>query len=257
MCNLNILISKKKNVPTLDIINNYIGAINHSYNNNSDGIGQYFSNNNKKITSKYNINLLKELKNFRSSRVLINHTRLTTSGHEAHNIQPFCKNKYVFVHNGILSNYIINSKDSDSLQFFNKFLELVKTGISDIEAIKETFKKQKYYSIFIYNTETKKMYYFKSTQASISINIIGNSYLFITTNKDNLLYFEKYTTKPIVIEDYTIYEITTNFNFIYQGQIEKEEFIPCSYDYKYNTNYKKYNSKKYFNDYKDYWNEDI
>lgn len=237
MCNINILIKKEQNA---ELLTAYMSACAYSYATNSDANGFYFSNKNKLIRHTEYINLLKREDAFIKSNVIIGHQRISTSGFNFKSTQPFKQNGFVFVHNGILSDYDHNKDTSDSQQYFQRFLKCYKQDKDIIKAIQDVFNDASgSFSIFLYNISSHTGYYFKSSSTNIEF-YLNPHFLYITTNSKNSVFF-KQKLQPIKIENFKIYKITQDLQVIEDGILK-----PITYKtaWTYADDYPRYTYKK-------------
>lgn len=213
MCNINILIKKEQNA---ELLTAYMSACAYSYATNSDANGFYFSNGNKLIRHTEYINLLKREDAFNKSSVVIGHQRISTSGFNFKSTQPFKQNGFIFVHNGVLTEYDYKQDLSDSAQYFKRFLNHYKTERDIIKAIQDVFNDASgSFSIFIYHISSHTGYYFKSSSTNIEF-YLNPHFLFITTSSKNAVFF-KQKLQPIKIENFKIYKITQDLQVIEDG----------------------------------------
>ncbi|MDD2410032.1 MAG: hypothetical protein PHD03_04885 [Bacilli bacterium] len=250
MCNINIMITKsnkKKEIKkAFSVLKN--GCIS-SYATNSDGDGYFINNRIKKSFDFLNKdNLLTE---FYKAKMIITHQRITTSGHNFMSLQPFQNDRFVFVHNGILSNsiYNIDKNKSDSLQFFELFQEKIKKNDCIEKVLKEMLEIEKgYYSISIFDKENNKLYYVKNDRATINFYLINNESLYITTSNNNYNFIEE-PYKIIEIKNLNVYEININnldiFSLLEYKEPKQEIFKKNWYDH--------YNYEDYSEDEKDFY----
>jgi predicted glutamine amidotransferase len=208
-------------------------------------------------------------KNFAGSDLLIGHNRFKTHGKEKKmNSHPFYNKRYVWVHNGIIYNADIIAKDYgyqnnvDSEVIGHALLS--ETGnektdiVNDLAKLVERF--IGYYSIFIYDKLTDKLYYLKN-EAEFTFQLLRNhdeenptDILIGSTDEYNL--FDMYQGRDGISQrgiktdtwtvlsrftpvDGNIYEITD------YKLIHKLAFNPnLSYMYAYNNKVVKYYGNK-------------
>lgn len=126
----------------------------------------------------------KELKKFIGSDYLIGHNRLATQGDT---IQPIKYKGWICIHNGILSGYSTtkNTKDSDTLLFLKDFVKSNKSIKEFMEDVDGS------YSIFMINTETGEIFYFKNYSTDFYFYLIESEdkkdkMIVASTDKDNI-----------------------------------------------------------------------
>lgn len=162
----------------------------HSFASNNDGEGFYSGG--KLVKSLYKINYFKWKKLLENSRIIITHQRLATSGFSVQFTQPFMSEEFVFVHNGIMTDFL-DEKHSDSWVFFSRFLAEFKRSKQRnreskiIATLKDLLEGQKTYcsfSIAILDRVTNRLYYVKDSTTKISF-FRNRNLLFITTEKSN------------------------------------------------------------------------
>lgn len=251
MCNINILLRKqgqKQDLSkALSLIEQTTGA---SFLSNSDGEGVYFSGTQKVLKSTTKIRYGNYQRDFKRSRVVMTHQRLSTSGFSKKYIHPFHNEEFAMVHNGVVSSYA-KGKRSDTHNLFQKFLseyakrrnmeEQVSHEARIIKTIKTVFNGlEGSWSIALYDKATHQLYYWKNSSPSINF-YSTKEWLFISTaDRDKLLPAD---TKMIDVKDYTIYRVQSNGKVYNIGSIEK----PTTSQYYY--------SDKHYNDYQKYWRQ--
>lgn len=235
MCNLNILIRrnfKRQVTPFLMAVssNSFIG--------NDDGDGFYCSSNDNLVKSMNKLNYYKYVRDIETSKFIITHQRIATSGRELAYNQPFQSLEFAFVHNGIINSFL-RKEGSDSWGFFLSFQEKFKqtAGRRD-ERIISTIKSllgndSGYYSIFIYDKVTGKGYYFKNSSARINFyRFLGM--IFITTEANNSKFLSllgdvaKDSVKSIDVKSNRIYKIfldTETIRVYDMGKIKEENIV--------------------------------
>lgn len=166
---------------------------------NDDGFGVFSEKINYKEEGKFDTGHAPVLKNlFKDSRFLIGHNRLATTGKtKARNSHPFENERFVWVHNGIISNFdTLKSKhnansllvDSEIIGYliYKKVLEAtevikaIELALAEIEGS---------VSAFIYDKETGKLYYVKTLGLSFSFEMLsgeGRNLLTGSTGFENL-----------------------------------------------------------------------
>jgi glucosamine 6-phosphate synthetase-like amidotransferase/phosphosugar isomerase protein len=149
---------------------------------------------------------------------IVGHNRFTTQGSESKNgnNHPFELNGFSLVHNGILEDdkkvrkkFGIKSKiQTDSytiLWLINKFYHesaKTKTHKKMVEAIQKTCKElEGYYSVFVFDKETKDLYYFRNDRADFQFCLIDDNIILGSTDFNNLEYV--YTNKKYIFDEQT------------------------------------------------------
>lgn len=241
MCNLNIVIKKseiaeKKLIPFLMAVSSY------SYVNNKDGEGFYFG---RVVKSIEKVNIFKYRDELQGQNVILSHQRLSTSGHEEKYTQPFEGDDFIFMHNGIMSQFVKKTNShSDTFNLFQKFQRIFKELKKDDrkkrirKAIKKTFNFQSgSFSICIYDKKADKVYYFKNSSTYIHC-YKNHNLIYITTESRNEVFLKMLDRdfKQIDFKDNTIYEINPN-SLIIKGIGTIKENKRISFDNpNYNTN---------------------
>lgn len=226
MCNINIIISKKpfkNNSKMIECFMQSVTAASYVYNSYADGV--YFNSNNSVHKDSNKLNLLQFSKEFKDSNIILTHQRLATHGFNTNSNQPFIKDDFVLLHNGVLSEYgKLDDTKSDSLNLFEHFISLFDEKIKGIlnkdtyresiilQCIKESIEdKTGSYSIVLFDIKTQIIYYFKNSSTDINF-FRGKDALFITTkedNKDFLTLLEQKFNK-IKIKNHAIYKVFIN-----------------------------------------------
>ena len=209
MCHLNVLISKDKNRERLaNIYNSFGNGVASSYADNPDGAGVYCDG---KITKSFDFVDMIDFKSlFMKKKAIITHQRIATSGYSVDGLHPFESERFVLIHNGILSHSRYNSMKnfSDTYAFNEHLIKYFKKNNNIIKTIKRlTNGETGSYSVIIYDKKINKYYYFKSKYTDIKICNINSSTLYITTSDKNLAFFNKYPVKEFKIKPYVLYEI--------------------------------------------------
>lgn len=236
MCNLNVLITRKKfSESDIDAFN---GATATSYASNSDGCGVLFSRTNRVLKSYEFIDLHKYRAEFLNSKAIISHQRIATKGYSKDSLQPFAYDRFSLIHNGILRSEVYNSYEgkSDSYGFFQEFLNKVyKKGVVLDDkyiagVLKDMLKEEDgYYSIFIWDRRTNQGWYAKNPTASISFKLYKNK-LFITTKETNEVFFNN-KSKDVKIQDYVVYRIKSDLSIDKMCDIPHTEKYVQTYNY--------------------------
>lgn len=245
MCNINVYLRKKLlKENNRDTVERYAYACAHSYISNSDMEGLYVSHTNKIHASEYKISLNKYWRSLCKSHVIIDHTRISTSGRGFENCQPFTDGRYVFCHNGILTlagKHDLNKKSDSKVYFDELSNNLIAESV--IDAIKKTHKEiARYgsYSMALFDTVAQKLYYWKNLSTSMimlenddSIILSTNSqndYLFpshkMTKVKDGVLITFEWINNSLVISNVSL-DIATSF----YGGASKAWGYGYDYDY--------------------------
>lgn len=230
MCNINILIKPNKKSYCEELNN----ASATSYATNSDSEGFYFDYKNTSKKSLNKINLAKFNKEIQLSKWLILHERISTSGYNFENTQPFINNRFVLVHNGVLDiKFKLTSNDkSDTNIFFNEFNKQFNKSndikIAIQESINNVCENYNSYSIFIFDRIEKQGYYFKNDRTNINVYRLKDNSLYITTNNNTHNFFSN------ILREYTI-----NSNILYKIEIKGKKVIfenKGKLKFKYNKN---------------------
>lgn len=234
MCHLNILISDGK-TPISKILGfiSSVTAISHLTMNDGEG----FYSNGLCVCSRNKINYLDYAQLFTDSKFILIHNRLATSGLSSEFTQPFNIDGFVFLHNGNLTDFNTN-KNSDSYNAFSKFTEefkkidAIKDNISNenvpsntklspnnneitrdkniIATIKNVFDNcAGSFSIALFDTITKRLYYFKNDIPNINCKTSGDI-IYLTTSDDNLKFLPMFSRsfRSQKIKDHRIYRFT-------------------------------------------------
>ena len=196
MCNLNILIRNKRNKNKL-VAPFLMAVTSASYKNNSDGEGIYI---NKLIKDFNKINVFKHRENINKNNIILTHQRFSTSGFNKKYLQPFESEDFIFMHNGVISEYDIN-KASDTYNLFKKFKKTFKSYKNKnrekkiIKTIKKIFDKLNgRWSIILLDKKTNLIYYFKEDITSINF-YKNHDFIYISTAEDNKVFFKNVKNK--------------------------------------------------------------
>lgn len=188
----------------------------HSYTSNKDADGVMFSSGSI-IRQNPKINFANYQDELKNSRFIMSHQRFATSGLEE-DIHPFNFGELVMAHNGVMAVYE-GGQRSDSYNFFkllnDHFEQKLEEGLDRQDAITWAIKKELdgkaagSYSISIFDTVDKCMYYFKNSQRVIKV-YRSEHYLFMTTNASNHLFlgFLGEDFEEIDLKAHTIYKVT-------------------------------------------------
>lgn len=218
MCNLNILV-KKKGVENTQVLGFLSSVTLSSYLTNKDAEGVYFSHSKRLIKGEDKINMCLYPKSIRKSNFIMTHQRISTSGKTRAYAQPFrcIDNEFVLIHNGIINEFQEGEHSDTYGYFYNHFLvrfnELKGSREKKIiRAIKETLMGcSGSYSIAIYDTKKKVMYYFKNKNRYIYFyKSDDDKILYITTKDTNKTYLDFFYREfnEMTIKDFGIYKIT-------------------------------------------------
>lgn len=246
MCNLNILIRNKKNKNKL--VTPFLMAVTSaSFKNNNDGEGIYF---NKLVKNFNKINLFKHRENINKNNIILTHQRYTTSGFNKKYLQPFESEDFVFMHNGVITDYDIN-KASDTYNLFKEFKKTFKSYKTQnrdqkiIKTIKKIFDKLNgRWSITLLDKKTNLIYYFKEDNTNINF-YKNHDFIYISTTEENKVFLKMLKTefKTKKIKPYNIYKINYNDLSIKKiAEIEKNKNNYCEY-YTYNMDPKSKSNK--------------
>jgi len=233
MCNLNILVRKDLKHDADCIVPFLQGVTGHSFASNHDGEGFYADG--KLVRSLFKINYFKWKKILEGSRMIITHQRLATSGYTGEYTQPFMNEDFVFVHNGIMADFIKGSH-SDSWVFFKKFqarfkkLRMRNREKKIILALKGLIEEQKGYcsfSIAILDRVTNMLYYLKNSKTKISF-FRDSNLLFITTdnsNKNLLELFEESEFREYKVQSGKIFRIDAGLGIREIGSVRERSGV--------------------------------
>ena len=188
----------------------------HSYISNSHGEGFYVNGSKIIVKQDDKINYYPYKQVISNSNTIITHQRYASSGKTTEYHQPFQNKDFVIVHNGVINTFL-KDKGSDSFGFFNDFIkEFEKNSYNKrekniVSAIKTLLDNVSsgWYSILIYDKETKLSYYFKSSSPAIHFYRYKGM-LYITTNTDNKIFLSllgRGRIKELEVEDYKIYKL--------------------------------------------------
>ena len=202
----------------------------NSFADNSDGEGIYW--NGRLVRSLRKINPI-TLPDIHTSTVILSHQRLATSGKTAKYTQPFLSNFFVFMHNGVMSDFE-KGNHSDTYILFKKFRKFFSKTPKDMKrekrihrAIKKLFDNvDGRFSISIYDKEEDKIYYFKDSGTNIYC-YENHDFLYITTNSSNVLMLDmlqvKFTEREL--KPYQIYVIEPKtLKIKWLGRIKEKSF---------------------------------
>lgn len=213
MCNLNIIVRKKRNAELTPFL---MAVSSHSYVHNNHGDGIYLGSTGEIWKSLDKLNYYEYAKEVENSNVVFSFQRLATSGKTVEYVQPFRNHEWVFMHNGVMNSFL-KDVGSDSFGFFNEFLETFNNmkGRSRTKRFVKTIKlllKDKdtdWYSIIMYDLVEKRLYYFRNGRPEIHFYKYRGM-LYITTCEDNSIFLKmlgKGKVKEVEIKDNVIYKI--------------------------------------------------
>ena len=261
MCNLNILI-KPNNKTYLQELQNATAT---SYSTNSDSEGIYLSQSNRAYKSLNKLNLSNYKTQLQKSNFIISHQRISTSGYNFENTQPFLSKKWVLVHNGILDikKELTHKDKSDTAIFFSEFLHQMEKERDIKKAIENTInatcENWNSYSIFIYNKVDKIGYYFKNSKTNINIYRLKDNSLYIATNSnthnffnniqrdykvtENILYKIEVKDKKVLFESKGKIKLSKNNQRFYTDIKTSYKQKPNNWDY-VNTNWEEMSQKE-------------
>jgi predicted glutamine amidotransferase len=120
MCNINILVRRRdanidKEVAFMQTVTTL------SYDSNNDADGVFFSDG-LVMKSSDKLNLISLREHFVTSKMVMTHQRIATSGKEEQYHQPFTSEEFAFMHNGIVSSFATGGH-SDTHNMFQTFLK--------------------------------------------------------------------------------------------------------------------------------------
>lgn len=225
MCNINLLISKLTQGKThfMNCVSSY------SYGGNSDGDGLGSERMFVAGVKKQDYTIFRD--EIEKSKFLVSHQRLKTSG-TYKDYQPFQSNRFVFAHNGVLSEFAKDGK-SDTHVLFDKFRKVFSKEVGDdktriVNSIKMLLDEVSgTFSVAILDKWREKLYYFKNSTTRLTAWRSRNS-IYMTTVDSNEVFLdllgEKF--KEIEIEDYTIYEIRVGSRIVMRkvGGIQEKKW---------------------------------
>lgn len=231
MCHLNILIKDKDNREqrVIDFLNN-VTAVSYSLNDDADG--SYFNVTDRLVKSDNKVNLSLYFDDILKSNFILTHQRIATSGRTDKYHQPFKSDEFVFLHNGIISEFVENEK-SDTFGFMTRFLDAFNGTKKRTREDKVVYAIKKVldgvsgsYSIGLFDKKTERLYYFKSFSTDIKV-YKNKKYIYITTSDFNERFLEILTDKKFKemdIKDYTIYSIENDKKIYKIGKIKEHEY---------------------------------
>lgn len=196
---------------------------------NNDSWGAFSNSGVVKSTEKYKNESFFEFKN---SQFVVGHNRFATKGsaNKSLNAHPFENDRFIWVHNGILSNdealreefrLTIKSK-TDSAVIGALAEHFVTKGRPVQEALIETIELlEGDYSVIIFDKETEKVYYFRNDERTFFVQLLFNSHKnkYVMLGSSQSENFERlYTTSKLgfAFNDYEIideYEIPSKILF--------------------------------------------
>lgn len=227
--------------------------------NNSDAWGFFDGKTIEKSSGKFTLS--DEVKNIQSKKtnIIFGHNRYATKGDKNNNINnhPFETDKWVVVHNGMISNDEYLKKAfkltydtvTDSyivvalLEFF------VDKGYSPIDAIKLTASHLGgSFSIIAYFKPEKRTFYFKEEATKFTFGLLRNSegdLLLGSTDKENFDYIFLNNVRGFRIMDGTMYLKTPNAGHIMEILDDRIKFVDS------------FDTKNYGNHRKVYWSDEL
>lgn len=262
MCNLNVIIKNKK-LSNVDITPFLMAVTSNSFSANSDGDGFYFGRVVKDVNK---VNIYKYRDEIFNQNVILSHQRLSTSGFENKYTQPFESNDFIFMHNGVMSQFAIGDK-SDTFILFQRlkstFRKLTKEKTRKrriVKTIKKIFNNQSgSFSIVLYDKLQDELYYFKNSSTSINF-YYNHEMIYFTTNNINDRFLHmitgKFETKEI--KDNRIYCINPINLFVdIIGKIKEKKtvYYGNSVTTQYQNGYNSNEFNKLMDNQQDYDNE--
>jgi len=227
MCNLNILIRKSERV-NKRITPFLMATTSASFRGNNDGEGFYF---NKLVKGLNKIDAYKYRQELNKTRVILTHQRFSTSGKTNRYTQPFENMDFVFMHNGVMSDFVDGDKSDTYICFkeFQKEFNCTDTTLKRTTRIKQTIKKlfkqrEGKWSIVVYDKIGDRIYYFKEETAKINC-WKNHDFIYMSTSSNNEVFLDMLNVefKELELEDYTIYSINpNNLKITKQGKIKKK-----------------------------------
>jgi predicted glutamine amidotransferase len=203
MCNLNILIRKTN---TFGKVTPFLmAASSHSYVSNSDGDGLWMNAlPNVVFKSLSKLNTCSYSEYLEKSTAVLSFQRLATSGHVVDYVQPFKNQDFVFMHNGVVNEFLHRApqgfKGSDSYAFFLEFVETFRGFMRAVNGNNEPPRREDaiidsiktlldgchtgWYSMILLDRVDQVFYYFRGGRPQIHFYRYKGM-LFITTNAGN------------------------------------------------------------------------
>jgi len=207
-----------------------MAASSHSYTTNSDGDGLWMDSMPGVVFKKLDkLNLLNYQEWIEKANTVFSFQRLATSGHVVDFVQPFKNEDFVFMHNGVVNEFLNRRpngfKGSDSYAFFLDFTEKFKSFVSTdtypdgltrevaiIRALKVLLENisSGWYSMILFDRVDKTFYYFRGGRPQIHFYRYKGM-LYITTNSDNVKFLSlcgQGNLREISIGEKVIYKIS-------------------------------------------------
>ena len=235
MCHINILLKRSgslKNSHTSAVSGfiSQITALSHDANPHGDGC---FFSSGLLVKSVKKINYANYREQFKESDHIISHQRYATSG-SSEDVHPFVKDDFVLAHNGVVQSFA-KDKSSDTINMFESFLTRFKKTPKTksrskriYEACKCVFNGIQFgsYSIALYDTIDKELYYFKNTGKNI-FTWWSENYMYMSTSKSNgdFLYMLKEEFVEQEIESGMFYKITVDADSLFYEEVGKIGFV--------------------------------
>ena len=234
----------------IDFLNN-VTAVSYSINDDADG--SYFNVTDRLVKSDNKVNLSLYFDDILKSNFILTHQRIATSGRTDKYHQPFNSDEFVFLHNGIISEFAENEQ-SDTYGFMTRFIEAFKGTKKKTREDKVIYAIKKVlddvsgsYSIGLYDKKKEILYYFKSYSTDIKF-YKNKKYIYITTSDFNERFLTLLTDKKFKemdIKNYTIYSIEKDKKIYQIGKIKEHEY---EYKGKYSEKDKEDNTESFVYD---------
>ena len=232
MCNINYML-KRDFSPSVEVIDWQRSVSWESFKSNDDAEGYvYFTGKRNRLDIAKSEDKLDYPSPKTKPHSILSHQRFSTSGKDLNNCHPFETKDFVLVHNGVIDG-LGNTTKSDTSFFvdilqdcYDDLLE----GESMIEAIsRATEQIRGRYSIFVYDLNTKKLYYFKEDSSNMYYTLTDD-YLIMSTAEDNVEYGEyllkeKYTSCKAV-QGFKIFDVYDSFKEVGTFKEKPYEYLP-------------------------------
>lgn len=217
---------------------------------NKDGYGAFSPTDVLRSPEKFNASVVPYLvKRLYGGSFCVSHLRAATNGGvKKQNTHPFEGNRFILVHNGILYFDDLGNNESDSGHLLKKIDETQGTPVERIQKVlKET---SGWLSVFLYDKETLKLYYFRNG-ANFTFGYIPAKKIIIGATAPRAFYswfakneygfsWKQYKIVKTTPEENVIYEIGNNG----LQEVGKFEMKSLGYGkFKYNTGGKTDNGK--------------
>jgi len=238
-----------------------IQTLKNSYAINNDGAGYLYINNGDKYEVKkvykhqpsFINQIYSKMLSLNNSDQLIVHFRASTSGFSHKNTQPIEKNKYIVIHNGILTNSLNRYDDYDDDDYddndyndnwiknngtwiqngvrtrqlgFNTiksnqldksdtmlFTEKLEKTSNIIKALEGFFGS---YSMFIYSKKTKKLYYTKNESTNFAFKYDKDNQIVIGATREHIFNMMNIKIGAFVKQNDNIFSMPIDNTLIYQ-----------------------------------------